>query len=941
MKRKLTFRTLLLCALSAGICLSVAFAFILAPTKKAQVSADGDFTAVSDFTAWIADDTVVGSHYSNDKKYNEYVKFLTLTEADGSNYTPVSSTPLWLYNGGVKDSNVGITFTANDSTGYADGNKINASYLSLRYSGAVANDGGSITVAPINDGYALTSVTITADSAHWAGNTSKACAHVVITSLGNETVSDYREYATALFTGDSRQLVYESANGFKSFYISNVRDSVSKDYLYISAITVTYKALGSVYDVTFDTDGGTAVAAQSIAQNGYATCPSAPTKRSAQAKYAFAGWFTDDTYETEFDFENTQITANTTVYGKFLAVENGTYAATFHTNGGTAVATQQVAPGGTVAQPSDPTKSATNPDKYYYTFDGWYADPDLTTAYDWETVLDWDIDIYAKWSKSNVATPSGVTSYDLKRDVVNKGDTLNTQWIVVKGFYGTNMDSAANFPAIENWDSYETFNQNQSKQQLILSVSDRKHGGTTYGLMYYKYTNCVLKRATLNVSLPEDSDKVITYVRVELGYWAESNNYLYVNGGDVAVDTETNANLSPKNFLEKSFNASDEITSFSVEAGDMTALHIFYVGFAENTAKLARIQASAAAELTAAESNYNPTVWATVKEAVDTAKENIAAATTISAANGYLATAREAIASIAENPHFTGVNVTLNESLAVNYYVYLPSAEQATVVYSYGNGEFSKTVDPAPSGTANVYKFTYDGVSPHRMGDEISVSLYIGEDLYAQKLFRMTDYFAALLNKTAEELNISAQKYAAMQTLIGDVTAYGAAAQLYKDYQTENLVSEGFEDYASEPTLAPSFAKSLTSSSSENACLKGASVYFDGENKLYLLINAAQTALDNISLEVSVGDADGVTFTQSDLKKVSDSVYALYTQSVKATEFAAAITVRLYEGETLIQTLTYSVQAYVYAKQNGNDQTAALVKALWAYGLSATAYANA
>lgn len=39
---------------------------------------------------------------------------------------------------------------------------------------------------------------------------------------------------------------------------------------------------------------------------------------SALAGYDFAGWYTSNTYETEFDFENTAITADTTVYAKFV-----------------------------------------------------------------------------------------------------------------------------------------------------------------------------------------------------------------------------------------------------------------------------------------------------------------------------------------------------------------------------------------------------------------------------------------------------------------------------------------------------------------------------------------------------------------------------------------------------------------------------------------------
>lgn len=47
------------------------------------------------------------------------------------------------------------------------------------------------------------------------------------------------------------------------------------------------------------------------------------------------------------------------------------------------------------------------------------------------------------------------------------------------------------------------------------------------------------------------------------------------------------------------------------------------------------------------------------------------------------------------------------------------------------------------------------------------------------------------------------------------------------------------------------------------------------------------------------------------------------------------------DGET-IQTVTYSVKSYVYAKQNSaNSDTAALARALYNYDRSAIAYQNA
>ena len=69
------------------------------------------------------------------------------------------------------------------------------------------------------------------------------------------------------------------------------------------------------YTVTFDTDGGSEVAAQEVESGKKATRPADdPTKDEA----TFGGWYADAGKETEFDFD-TAITENTTIYAKWSA----------------------------------------------------------------------------------------------------------------------------------------------------------------------------------------------------------------------------------------------------------------------------------------------------------------------------------------------------------------------------------------------------------------------------------------------------------------------------------------------------------------------------------------------------------------------------------------------------------------------------------------------
>lgn len=79
-----------------------------------------------------------------------------------------------------------------------------------------------------------------------------------------------------------------------------------------SNTTVYAKWTAKDYKVSFVTEHGDAPTSQNVKYNGTADDPG---KLSAEG-YTFIGWYTDDTYDTEFDFR-TPITSDTKVYAKW------------------------------------------------------------------------------------------------------------------------------------------------------------------------------------------------------------------------------------------------------------------------------------------------------------------------------------------------------------------------------------------------------------------------------------------------------------------------------------------------------------------------------------------------------------------------------------------------------------------------------------------------
>ena len=179
--------------------------------------------------------------------------------------------------------------------------------------------------------------------------------------------------------------------------------------------------------------------------------------------YTFDGWYTDDTYSTEFDFTQ-PIKRNTTVYAKWTAKD---YEVSFITEHGNAPTSQNVTYNGTAKDPGTLTAEG-------YTFDGWYTDDTYTTKFNFSTPITGDTKVYAKWEKNapvlpdtyalnvsgafvyvdgvDVTAPAGDTSLQLEKDasvrLVADPDRMPSgmvfdRWTILNG--ALNADDAEKF----------------------------------------------------------------------------------------------------------------------------------------------------------------------------------------------------------------------------------------------------------------------------------------------------------------------------------------------------------------------------------------------------------------------------------------------------------------------------------------------------------------
>ena len=140
------------------------------------------------------------------------------------------------------------------------------------------------------------------------------------------------------------------------------------------------------YKVTFEENGGSAVADVAGVESGKAIIlPTAPSKTG----YRFGGWFTDDgTFTNEFT-ENTKVSANITVYAKWII---NSYVVAFDSQGGSEAGSVAATYGGNVAEPTAPTKTG-------HTFGGWFKEADCINGWNFATdTITANTTLYAKWT---------------------------------------------------------------------------------------------------------------------------------------------------------------------------------------------------------------------------------------------------------------------------------------------------------------------------------------------------------------------------------------------------------------------------------------------------------------------------------------------------------------------------------------------------------------
>ena len=262
--------------------------------------------------------------------------------------------------------------------------------------------------------------------AHWSvnaytlafdGNGGKASESSRKVQYGNQ----YGTLPTATRTGYAFQGWYTARSGGSQVSSSTTMEAANT--------TVYAHWTVNTYTVSFDSNGGSAVASQSVRYGSKATQPANPTR----AGHTFQGWYTARSGGSKYDF-GTAVTGDVTLYAHWSV---NSYTLTFDGNGGKpSEASRTVAYGGQYG--SLPTATRTG-----YAFQGWYTARDGGTKVSPSTTMGAaNTTLYAHWS---------VNAYTLAFDGNGGKASESSRKVQYGNQYGTLPTATRTGYAFQGW----------------------------------------------------------------------------------------------------------------------------------------------------------------------------------------------------------------------------------------------------------------------------------------------------------------------------------------------------------------------------------------------------------------------------------------------------------------------------------------------------------
>ena len=277
---------------------------------------------------------------------------------------------------------------------------------------------------------------------------------------------------------------------------------------------------------------------------------------------------------------------------------------------------------------------------------------------------------------------------------------------------------------------------------------------------------------------------------------------------------------------------------------------------------------------------------------------------------------------------FTLVSAYLNITNDLNlvYRVLIPDGYENPVAVFVVN-DLTIEVTEYTRDKNGCYLFKLSSLGPHKMADVVSATVtasYNGKSTsVTHNTLSVKSYAEALRLENSDDKELCA--------LLDALLIYGANAQIYMNYNTDNLVAQP-------GTLSEipegSIVKGGVANEQYRIC--GIRLRLNGAFDFGVRIQA--TDLTNLSLKVSVGESDTLITLGETMKQGDD--YIVYYNGLIASDLDEQITFTLVKDSSEVgNSFTLTANAYLAELQTEeNEALTNLVKSLYIYGNMANAY---
>ena len=284
--------------------------------------------------------------------------------------------------------------------------------------------------------------------------------------------------------------------------------------------------------------------------------------------------------------------------------------------------------------------------------------------------------------------------------------------------------------------------------------------------------------------------------------------------------------------------------------------------------------------------------------------------------------------------------LSISEDIVVIYSGAVPETmTDPYMVFTFNGRDYR--VESSGTDSKGRPTFAFEGVTPEKMGDNICAKLYAttahGQTACVTKeTYSVREYCVNSMNRYQDFAG--ADK---LLTLLTDTLVYGATAQQYTKYNTEHLVTENVNlEHAS--TFTPVEETKLARIGDADEEIKWSSASLQCGSQMAMVFTFTTTVPEATTVEVTINGRTSV-YNIPQARINPNGSYSTVFTGISATEFDDTVTaIFKKDGVQVGQTLTYSVNSYVYSMQNNESvpYLADLVKAIYNYGQSAKAYAG-